>query len=36
MQAGDEDTAVKTFEYDSFKMEVQKKSKEEFSKLGEN
>ena len=31
MQAGVEDSAVKTFEFDNFKMEVQKKTKQEFA-----
>ena len=31
-----EDSAVKTFEFDNFKMEVQKKTKQEFAQKGEN
>ena len=36
MQAGVEDSARKTFEFDNFKMEVQKKTKQEFAQSGEN
>ena len=36
MMAGVEDSSVKTFEFDNFKMEVQKKTKQEFAQVGEN
>ena len=36
MQAGVEESAVKTFEFDNFQMEVQKKTKQEFAEQREN
>ena len=36
MQTGVKDSAVKTFEFDNFKMEVQKKTKQEFAEQGDN
>ena len=36
MQSGVEESAVKTFAFENFKMEVQKKTKQEFKAEGEN
>ena len=36
MQAGSEDTAVKRFDLNNFKMEVQKKTSQEFQDEGAN
>ena len=36
MQAGVEESAVKSFEYENFSMEVQKRTKQEFAEKGEN
>ena len=36
MKAGVDESSVKTFEYDNFSMEVQKRTKQEFAEKGEN
>ena len=36
MQAGIQDSAVKTFEFNNFKIKVQKETKQEFAEKGEN